>query len=263
MKSYPTAEDIVNQEVSAIGKISDQGIYLSIIAPAYNESECLPSLVESLMENLKPLKRPFEIILVNDGSSDDTEAVIRSLSKTYPEVRGINHNNNYGQSAAIASGLRAAQGGIIATTDADMQNPPLEIPRLLAHLTPGVDAVCGVRTHRRDILIRRLASSIGNGFRNIVTGVPVQDAGCGLRVFYRGLTTELPVFNGLHRFLSTVLKLQGFSLKEVPISHNPRIAGHSKYGINNRLWRGLADCIAMRWYAKRVIPARREESDRA
>ncbi|HCF94549.1 MAG TPA: glycosyltransferase [Verrucomicrobia bacterium] len=231
--------------------------YLSVIVPACNEADCLPALVEALLRTLHPLHRQFEIILVDDASTDSTAAVIHQLHSQYPEVVGLFHKANHGQSAAIVSALHIAQGHIVVTMDADMQNPPEEIPRLLAHLTPGTDAVCGVRLHRNDPAIRRFASVVANRFRNLVTGVPVEDAGCGLRVILRSATTELPVFNGLHRFMTTILKLQGFRVKEVPIAHQPRLAGASKYGINDRLWRGIADCIAMRWYARRVIPVRR------
>lgn len=143
------------------------------------------------------------------------------------------------------------------TLDADMQNPPSEIPRLLAELTPEIEAVCGVRRNRNDHFIRRLSSRIANCSRDWITGVPVKDAGCGLRVIRKDALREIPVFNGMHRFLITILKLQGFGVKEVDIAHAPRPAGKSKYGIHNRLWRGIADCFAMRWYAGRVISVKR------
>ena len=226
---------------------------LSVIAPAYNEADCLPALVESLVQTLRPLDQQFEIILVDDASTDTTAAVIANLCKNYPEVRGIRHRINSGQSAAVATGMHAARGRLLVTMDADMQNPPSEIPRLLAQLTPETDAVCGVRSKRNDPAIRRISSKIANGFRNRITGVPVIDAGCGMRLMRRNAVQELPVFNGLHRFITTILKLQGFTVKEVSIAHSPRLAGLSKYGIGNRLWRGIADCFAMRWYARRVV----------
>ncbi len=230
---------------------------LSVIAPAFNEADCLPALVESTIQILRPLGQCFEIILVNDASTDDTAAVIERLCKTYPEVRGVRHLFNCGQSAAVVSGMRAARGRLLITLDADMQNPPSEIPNMLAQLTPETDAVCGVRSKRNDPAIRRVSSKIANGFRNWITGVPVKDAGCGMRLMRRSAMQDLPVFNGLHRFTITILKLQGFSVKEVTIAHRKRLAGRSKYGISNRLWRGIADCLAMRWYARRVIQSKR------
>jgi glycosyltransferase involved in cell wall biosynthesis len=226
---------------------------LSIIAPAFNEADCLPALVESLVQTLRPLEQRFEIILVDDASTDETAAVISNLCKSHPEVRGIRHRINSGQSAAVISGMQASRGRLLVTLDADMQNPPSEIPRLLAQLTPETDAVCGVRTQRNDPFVRRISSKIANAVRDRITGVPVKDAGCGMRLMRRSAVQELPVFNGLHRFITTILKLQGFTVREVPIAHSPRLAGLSKYGIGNRLWRGIVDCYAMRWYARRVV----------
>lgn len=237
--------------------IPRENITLSVIAPAFNEEHCLPVLVESISEVLEPLNMSFEIILVNDASTDGTPEVIENLCDRDARIRAVHHKINCGQSAAIASGMRAANGSLLVTLDADMQNPPSEIPVLLKNLSPDVDAVCGVRSKRNDPAIRKISSKTANSFRNWITGVPVTDAGCGMRLIRKNATVELPVFNGLHRFLTTVLKLQGFTVKETPISHAARLAGSSKYGINNRLWRGIYDCFAMRWYARRVIPAKR------
>lgn len=230
---------------------------LSVIIPAFNEADCLPSLVESIIETLRPMGLGFEIILVDDASTDRTSEVIQKLCQQFPEARGVCHYTNSGQSAAVVSGMHIARGCLVATLDADMQNPPSEIARLLAHLTSDVDAICGVRIKRQDSMIRKISSKTANGFRNQITGVTVTDAGCGMRLMRRSAIKELPVFNGLHRFIPTILKLQGFSVKEIPIEHSPRLAGQSKYGIGNRLFRGIADCFAMRWYARRAIPARR------
>jgi dolichol-phosphate mannosyltransferase len=240
--------------------LTDKQLCLSIIAPAFNEAACLPTLVESIVHTLRPLELAFEIILVDDASTDQTPSAIATLRESYPEVHAIRHIINSGQSAAIISGIHVARGTLLVTLDADMQNPPSQIPFLLAQLTPEIDAVCGVRSQRNDPFVRRLSSKIANTYRNWITGVPVKDAGCGLRLIRKSAVIELPAFNGLHRFIPTILKLQGFRVKEVPVTHSPRLAGQSKYGINNRLWRGLADCFAMRWYARRVISPRRNRS---
>lgn len=231
--------------------------HISVIAPAFNEQDCLPLLVRAIHDSMQAAGFRFEILLVDDASTDDTPAVIRRLMTEYPEVRQVTHRINCGQSAAIASGFREARGNIMVTLDADMQNPPSEIPRLLTELTPETDAVCGVRRKRNDTFIRRISSRVANFSRDWITGVPVKDAGCGLRVIRRNALLELPVFNGLHRFLTTILILQGFNVKEVEITHAARPAGKSKYGVHNRLWRGLLDCFAIRWYAWRAIPAKR------
>ncbi len=232
-------------------------VEVSIIAPAYNEQDCLPLLVQAIYEALEPAGCRFEILLVNDASTDNTAEVIRKLAEKYPAVRAVTHRFNCGQSAAVAAGFRAARGSVVVTLDADMQNPPSEIPRLLAELTPETDAVCGVRRKRNDHFIRRLSSRIANSTRDRITGVPVKDAGCGFRIIRKDALREVLVFNGMHRFLTTILKLQGFAVKEIEIAHAPRPAGKSKYGIHNRLWRGIADCFALRWYARRVISAKR------
>jgi hypothetical protein len=136
--------------------------------------------------------------------------------------------------------------------DSDGQNDPRDIPRLLAALED-VDCVCGVRALRRDGWVRRASSAIGNGFRRLVTGDRISDAGCTYRALRRAALEELPVFNGMHRFLPTLLRVQGYSLCEIPVGHRPRSAGESKYGIGNRMWRGIADCLAMRWFARRAL----------
>lgn len=230
---------------------------VSIIAPAYNEQDCLPALVAEINKAMENTGKSFEILLVDDASTDGTKDVIKSLETQHPEVRGLYHRINCGQSAALATGFRNAQGDIFITLDADMQNPPFEIPRLLALMTDDVDAVCGVRTKRNDTPLRRLQSKIANGYRDWITGVPVRDAGCNFRLMRRDAVREMLVFNGTHRFLTTMLKLQGLKVVEEEIAHESRLAGLSKYGIGNRMWRGIADCYAMRWYRKRCLPARR------
>jgi dolichol-phosphate mannosyltransferase len=232
---------------------------LSVIAPAYNEADCLPALVEALASTLRPVEPRFEIILVNDASTDNTKEVIGQLCASYPEVRGVHHRINSGQSAAVVSGFHAARGQLLVTLDADMQNPPSEIPRLLEQMTPETDAVCGVRSRRNDPAIKRVSSKVANTFRDWITGIPVQDAGCGMRLMRREAIQELPPFNGLHRFITTIFKLQGLRVVEMPIAHSARLAGLSKYGVGNRLWRGIADCYAMRWYARRVFSPKRTE----
>ena len=230
---------------------------LTVIAPAFNEEECLPELTHAITQALQPTDLTYEIILVDDASTDRTAERIRQLQQQYPTVRGLFHTANAGQSASLATGFRHARGTLIATLDADLQNPPHEIPRLLEHVTPETDAVCGVRTQRNDTYIRRLSSRVANGYRDWITGVPVADAGCNLRIIRREALAEILIFNGTHRFLTTLLKLQGLHVKEIEIAHQPRHAGYSKYGIGNRLWRGIHDCFAIRWYRQRALPAKR------
>jgi hypothetical protein len=143
--------------------------------------------------------------------------------------------------------------------DADGQNDPSDIPRLLAGLARA-DAVCGIRRHRQDAWVKRVSSRIANRFRNAITREHITDAGCAYRALRRSVLTEIPVFNGMHRFLPTLLRMQGYHVIELDVNHRPRHAGVSKYGVNNRLWRGLVDCIAIRWLQSRAVPGHRVTS---
>ena len=229
----------------------------SVVLPCFEEAASLPPLIAELRDVLAATGRRYEILCVDDGSGDGTDEVVRRIALGAPQVRLLRHGLRCGQSAALATGLRAARGAVVLTLDADGQNDPADLPRLLEALAEGADAACGVRTRRHDTWVRRASSRIGNGFRDVVTGVRVRDAGCALRALRRECLAELPVFDGLHRFIPTLLRLQGFRVVQVPVGHRPRRAGVSKYGIGNRLARGVVDCLAMRWFARRLPPARR------
>jgi len=233
---------------------------LSVVIPVFNEEENLAPLIEELEGVLEELGRRFEVICVDDSSTDRSAAVLEELRRTRPWLKLVRHTINSGESAAQATGFHHARGRIVITMDADLQHDPRDIPRLLDALVGDVAAVCGVRRRREDNWVRRLSSRIANGFRNLVTGDRISDAGCTLRAIRREALRELPVFNGLHRFLPTILRLQGYRVEEIPINHRPRMKGESKYGIGNRAWRGLVDCFAMRWFRRRCVPAQRWES---
>jgi dolichol-phosphate mannosyltransferase len=232
-------------------------IRVSVIVPAYNEEESVPPLVREIAAALRPSLAPFEIIIVDDGSTDRTQAVAAELAREFPELRAMRHARNCGQSAGMATGFAAARGPILVTLDADGQNDPADIPKLLAALDESADCVCGVRTVRRDTFVKRASSKIANRFRSAIIGDRVTDAGCAFRVIRRAALREMIVFNGMHRFLPTILQIQGYRTVEVPVNHRPRALGKSKYGINNRLWRGIRDCFALRWYRARAIPGNR------
>lgn len=231
-------------------------VEFSIILPCFNEEGALPALVAEIDTVFTALQRPFEIVVVDDKSSDQTVAVAARLRESHPSLRIVRHLRNCGQSAAVATGFRVAQGQVIVTLDADGQNDPDDLPRLIVRLGDA-DVICGVRAKRHDSWVRRVSSRIGNGFRNIVTGDHVKDAGCALRVLRADVARELPVFNGLHRFIPTIARAQGFRVLEVAVSHRERTTGVSKYGIGNRAFRGVYDCFAIRWWRMRAVPARR------
>lgn len=234
------------------------GVRLSVVIPAYNEEENVIPLAEEIIATLKDLPGDYELILVDDASTDSTASVIRQLEAQHPTVRGVFHRVNAGQSAAVASGFQAARGEWVGTLDGDGQNDPADLPPMLALAEKqGVDCVTGVRRKRQDTFIRRFSSKVANGYRNWITGDKVSDSGCGVRVARRSALREVPVFNGLHRFLPTLLRGQGFTVIETPVNHRERLRGTSKYGVHNRLWRGIRDCFGVRWYLARAVRSNR------
>lgn len=239
-----------------MGKITVYDVGISAIVPCYNEAENIEPLVRELTEVLKPLNITFEIIYVDDGSTDDSAARILDLGEKIPELRLIRHQRNYGQSAAFLSGFEQAKGEILITLDADMQNDPHDIPKLLEELK-SCDMVCGVRTERHDNFIKRSSSLIANKIRRFFLKDDIRDAGCSFRVFYRRVLTNLIAFKGLHRFLPTICGIHGFRIRQIPVHHRPRYKGRTKYGISNRLFVGIHDLIGIRWYRKRFFPPKR------
>ena len=240
---------------------SSAGPDLSVVIPVFNERDNLEPLFEELEAHLKALKSAFEVICVDDKSTDGSLEVLRRLQRDKPYLRIIAHRINCGESAAQATGFRYARGQIVITMDADQQNDPADIPMLLKELKEDTAAVCGIRRKREDNFVRRLSSHIANGFRNAITGDRISDAGCTFRAFRREALREAPIFNGLHRFLPTILRFQGFKVKEALVNHRARKRGSSKYGVGNRMWRGIRDCFAMRWYRARCIPGDRTSAD--
>lgn len=228
-------------------------IDISIVIPVYNEEDNLRPLTDEISAAMEKVGRPYEVIFVNDASTDTSLDVLRDLAARNPEFRVVTHTRNSGESAGQATGFQLARGQIVITMDADRQNDPADIPNLLAALADGVDCVAGVRARRMDSTVKRISSRTANGFRNWILGEKVADAGCTYRALRRSCLREILVFNGTHRFIPTMLRIQGYNVVELKVSHRPRAAGESSYGVGNRLWRGLRDCFAMRWYRKRAI----------
>jgi glycosyltransferase involved in cell wall biosynthesis len=191
-------------------------------------------------------------VYVDDGSRDGSGDVLLALAKRDERVRVVRFARNCGQSAALDAGFRAARGELIATLDADLQNDPADLPRLLAALDRA-DVVNGVRVGRQDGFLRRLSSRIGNGFRNWLTHESVSDVGCSLRVMRASYLRRVKLHRGMHRFLPTLLRMEGARVVELPVRHRPRHRGRSKYGIANRLFVGLADTFAVRWMQGRRL----------
>jgi dolichol-phosphate mannosyltransferase len=228
------------------------------VVPAYNERENVVPLFDELRESLARVGRSWEIVLVDDGSHDGTaEWAVRESARD-PRVVAVLLAGNHGQSAAIAAGLRHARGAVIVTLDADLQNDPADLPRLLAALE-SADVVSGVRAERHDDWLRRVSSRIANGVRRGVLGDPLTDIGCSFKAYRREALEGIPLFTGAHRFLPALCMFRGARLVEIPLSHRPRRHGQSKYGVGNRLWRGLYDLIGVRWLKSRMLRYRERE----
>lgn len=236
--------------------MKQSNLSLSVVIPVYNEEENLEPLLDELFPVLRKIGSAFEVICVDDASIDNSFAVLQNLKQKYLELRMVQHRLNCGESAAEATGFVHAHGEWIVTMDADQQNDPADIPALL-EATGNADVVCGVRQTREDDWVKRISSRVANGFRNWITRDVIADAGCTFRAIRRDALREIPVFNGMHRFLPTLLRLQGFEVVEIPVNHRPRTRGESKYGIGNRMFRGLVDCFAILWFRKRCFPTKR------
>jgi glycosyltransferase involved in cell wall biosynthesis len=234
--------------------------YLSVVIPVYDEEASLAPLHAELDAALGGVQGGVEILYVDDGSRDASLARLREIAARDPRVRVVALDGNHGQTAAFEAGFRRARGEVVATLDADGQNDPADLPRLLARLDDA-DVVNGVRAGRRDGLVRRLSSRVANGFRNRMTRESVRDVGCSLRVVRREFLDRVKLWRGMHRFLPTLLRLEGARIVEVPVSHRPRRHGASKYGIRNRLFAGFVDVFAVRWMQKRALRYRARELD--
>jgi glycosyltransferase involved in cell wall biosynthesis len=231
---------------------------ISLVIPVYNEEENLPVLHGEIRQAMEGVGRPYEVIYVDDGSSDGSPAILSGLAGQDPRVRVLRQRRNSGQSAALDAGFRFARGAVVVTLDADLQNDPADIPRLLERIGEH-DVVSGVRTRRQDSWVRRISSRIANGIRNRVTHESVTDVGCTLRAARAEYLRRIPVFNGMHRFLPTLLRMEGARVTEVPVNHRPRLHGQPKYNIRNRIWRALMDLFGVRWLQTRWVDRRISE----
>lgn len=225
---------------------------LSIVAPVYNECENLEPLVRELHEALAGQGWCLEILLINDGSTDGSGARIDEIAGRSPDVRGLHFRANCGQTAAFDAGFKAARGRFIVTLDADLQYDPRDIPRLIRELDTH-DAAVGYRSQRRDDWLRRLSSRVANRIRNRVSGDEIIDTGCSLKAFRRESVRGLKLYTGMHRFLPTLLRIEGRSVAQVAVNHRPRVRGTGKYGIRNRALRAFVDLLAVRWMKKRRL----------
>jgi dolichol-phosphate mannosyltransferase len=227
---------------------------ISVLVPVYNEEDNILPLTRELQQAFKTCGKDYEIIFIDDASSDKTWDKIAQARQLEPRTRGLRHRQNAGQSAAIWTGIRNSSAPLIATLDGDLQNDPADFPKMLEELAD-CDFICGVRARRRDNFVRRISSRVARRARRYALGIDFADTGCGMRVFKRSTLEGLFPFNGLHRFLPVLVHGGGWKTREIPINHRARVAGVSKYGLWNRLGRGILDLFAIAWYQRRRVGA--------
>jgi len=225
---------------------------LSIVIPAYNERDNLAPLLGELRAALAPTGRTWEVVLVDDASTDGSPELLTQEARCDDHLRPVHLAERIGQSGALAAGLTRARGSIVITLDADLQNDPADLPRVLAALD-GADVVSGIRSGRQDPWLRLVSSRIANAVRRAALGDRISDIGCSFKAYRREALEGMPMFVGVHRFLPALCQFRGARVVEVQVSHRPRRHGISKYGVANRLWRGLHDLIGVSWLKVRLI----------
>jgi len=231
---------------------------LSVVIPVYNEEDNLRPLWEELREVLEGTGRTYEVIFVDDGSTDRSFSILRELARGDPHIKVLKFKRNCGQTAAFDAGFRMARGEVVITMDADLQNDPKDIPRLLEKIGE-YDLVCGWRHRRQDPWLKRISSRIANFVRNKVSGDYIKDTGCSLKAFRRECVERLKLFEGMHRFFPTLARMEGFRVVEIKVNHRPRLFGKTKYNIRNRALRAFLDLLAVRWMKRRHLDYEVEE----
>ena len=228
---------------------------LSLVVPCYNEQDNLRPLVAAIQAAVDPLKLPYEVVITDDCSTDKSWEILKELAASDARIRAQRFAFNCGESAASWAGLKAALGQYLVTLDADLQNDPKDLLRFLEALQH-FDCVCGTRVETRgkgDNFIRIASSRIANWVRNKLSGEQISDAGCTYRAFKRECIENVKFFKGMHRFLPTLFKMEGFTVTEIAVTNQPRFAGQSHYGVWNRLFASFYDLLAVRWMKKRMF----------
>lgn len=238
---------------------------LSIVIPVFNEKDNLAPLLHELRQHFDG-RLDYEVIFVDDGSTDGTGDVLGGLAAGDPRVRVVTHSQNLGQSAGLLSGVRAARADLVGSLDGDGQNDPADLMRFWERAIGDRDAAelyIGNRTRRQDSRIRLLSSRVANGVRSRLLHDGVPDTGCGIKLFRRDTFLALPYFDHMHRFLPALVRREGGKVVSIPVRHRPRTRGRSKYGIGNRLWVGIFDLLGVMWLLRRRrLPAGKVEAGR-
>jgi glycosyltransferase involved in cell wall biosynthesis len=239
--------------------------WVSVVIPVKDERDNLTPLLEQLQTVLaaqdESKSAPFEVLVVDDGSVDGTGPLLDEFASRHGWLSVIHFDRNYGKSSALDAGFRHVRGDAVVIMDGDCQNDPADIPVLLQQLKTH-DMVGGWRTGRQDNAVRKISSRIGNAVRRWVIHDQSHDSGCGFMAFRRSVVQAIPLFEGIHRFFPAMATIYGFTVAEVPVRHHPRVRGVAKYGVGNRLFRGLYDLIAVRWMHARRLRYRLRGSPR-
>jgi glycosyltransferase involved in cell wall biosynthesis len=243
---------------------SEPRIELSMVVPVYNEEGSLRELVAELEPVVRGIVRAvpgstgdeYEILFVDDGSTDGSPAVLAELERGNPRFSVWRLDRNHGLSSALHAGFNRARGALVGTLDADLQNDPKDLPKLVQAIRDGADMACGWRRDRQDPWVKRASSRVANWWRNRKTGSTIHDVTCPLKVFRREVREVFFPFHGLHRFLPTLAEMAGHKVVEIPVNHRPRKHGSSKYGVWNRVFRGMRDLRAIRWMQDRHMTYR-------
>jgi len=225
---------------------SPQGPSVSVIVPVFNEQASLPQLVDELMAGVGTVAGPLQILMIDDGSTDNSWNVILRLSETFPSVAGIRLRRNFGKAAALTAGILQARGELILMLDADLQDDPAEFQTMLGKLNEGYDVVNGWKQRRLDPWHKVYPSKVFNWLVGAMTGVRLHDHNCGLKLFRSSVAAEIRIYGELHRFIPVLADARGFRVAEVPVHHRPRQHGHSKYGVR-RFLRGLLDLFTVKF----------------
>lgn len=227
-------------------------VQFSVVIPLKNEEGNIADLIQELEPVMQSLKEPWELICIDDGSTDRTRDILMELAQQKPYMKLIIFDKNYGQSSAFQAGFKAAKGQFVITLDGDGQNDPADIPKLIS-LSRKYDLVCGIRVKRRDSWFKRLISKCANEIRNRLCGDNVKDTGCSLKVYRKECLDQIKMYHGLHRFLPALFRIEGFSIHAEPVNHRPRLKGVSNYHLFNRSFNTIADLLAVYWMKKRQL----------